>query len=66
MNTCSVRLEHHNQYQSDNRETNDETKPIMCIIHGDYYLSWHDSIMWLISNFYCYLCGKAAKYTGQL
>ena len=35
MNTCSVRLEHHNQYQSDNRETNDETKPIMCIIHGD-------------------------------
>ena len=35
MKTCSVRSKHRNQYQSDNREINDKTKPFIRIIHGD-------------------------------
>ena len=34
MKTCSVQLKRHDQNQSDNRETNDKTKPLMtCCFH---------------------------------
>ena len=35
MKTCSVRSKRRDQYQSDNRETNDKTKPFIHIIHDD-------------------------------
>ena len=35
MKTCCVRSKRRDQYQSDNPETNDETKPFIHIIHHD-------------------------------
>ena len=35
MKTCSVRSKRRDQYQSDNPETNDKTKPFTHIIHDD-------------------------------
>ena len=35
MKTCSVRSKRRDQYQSDNRVTNDKTKPLIHINHVD-------------------------------
>ena len=37
MKTCSVWSQRHDRYQSDNRETNDKTKPFILIIHDDNF-----------------------------
>ena len=42
MKTCTVRSKRHDQYQSDNRETNDNTKPLSTMInifHDDKYIT---------------------------
>ena len=42
MKTCTVRSKRRDQYQSDNRETNDNTKPrstMINIFHDDKYIT---------------------------
>ena len=40
MKTCSVRSKRRDQYQSDNRETNDKTKPFVHVSHVKIFLQF--------------------------